>query len=128
MLIISCQIIIIHISIKYAYVYVCVQTLVDYLMTNHVFITIVFIFIVISITFRSIRPPAFFRCLSNSGTFTGWSKHSSWSCWIPLVAWPGRDTSGELNHLVILSWCHMDYISFRFFFSSCRYISDPIPK
>ena len=34
------------------------------------FRTIVFIFIVISITFRHIRPPAFFRCLSNSGTFT----------------------------------------------------------
>ena len=33
----------------------------------------------------------------------GWSKHSSWSCWIPLVVWPGRDTSGELNHLWILS-------------------------
>ena len=32
----------------------------------------------------------------------GWSKHSSWSCWIPLVAWPGRDTSGELNQLGIL--------------------------
>ena len=35
-----------------------------------VFIFIVFIFIVISTTFRSICPPAFFRCLSNSGTFT----------------------------------------------------------
>ena len=34
------------------------------------FQTIVFIFIVISATFRSICPPAFFRCLSNSGTFT----------------------------------------------------------
>ena len=45
----------------------------------------------------------------------GWSKHSSWSCWIPLVAWPRRDTSGELNHLWILSWCHMDYISFGSF-------------
>ena len=45
----------------------------------------------------------------------GWSKHSSWSCWIPLVAWPGRDTSGELNHLWILSWGHMDYISFGSF-------------
>ena len=33
------------------------------------FRTIVFIFIVISITFRPICPPAFFRCLSNSGTF-----------------------------------------------------------
>ena len=42
----------------------------------------------------------------------GWGKHSSWSCWIPLVTWPRRDTSGELNHLWILSWCHMDYISF----------------
>ena len=34
------------------------------------FQTIVFIFIVISTTFRPICPPAFFRCLSNSGTFT----------------------------------------------------------
>ena len=34
------------------------------------FRTIVFIFIVISITFRPICPSAFFRCLSNSGTFT----------------------------------------------------------
>ena len=33
------------------------------------FRTIVFIFIVISTTFRPICPPAFFRCLSNSGTF-----------------------------------------------------------
>ena len=33
------------------------------------FQTIVFIFIVISTTFRPICPPAFFRCLSNSGTF-----------------------------------------------------------
>ena len=31
---------------------------------------IVFIFIVISITFRPIHPLTFFRCLSNSGTFT----------------------------------------------------------
>ena len=35
-----------------------------------VFRTIVFIFIVISTTFWPICPPAFFRCLSNSGTFT----------------------------------------------------------
>ena len=35
-----------------------------------VFRTIVFIFIVISTTFRPICPPAFFRCLSNLGTFT----------------------------------------------------------
>ena len=33
------------------------------------FRTIVFIFIVISTTFRPICPPAFFRCLSNFGTF-----------------------------------------------------------
>ena len=30
----------------------------------------VFFFILISATFRSICPPAFFRCLSNLGTFT----------------------------------------------------------
>ena len=34
------------------------------------FRTIAFIFIVISTTFWSICPPAFFRCLSNSGTYT----------------------------------------------------------
>ena len=34
------------------------------------FRTIVFIFIVISTKFQPICPPAFFRCLSNSGTFT----------------------------------------------------------
>ena len=34
------------------------------------FWTIVFIFIVISTTFRSTCPPGFFRCLLNSGTFT----------------------------------------------------------
>ena len=34
------------------------------------FRTIVFIFVVISTTFQLICPPAFFRCLSNSRTFT----------------------------------------------------------
>ena len=34
------------------------------------FQTIVFIFIVISSTFRSICPPAFFKCLSIAGTVT----------------------------------------------------------
>ena len=34
------------------------------------FRTIVFILIVISTTFRTIWPPAFFRCLSSSGTYT----------------------------------------------------------
>ena len=34
------------------------------------FHTIVFISIVISTMFQPICPPAFFRCLSNSGTFT----------------------------------------------------------
>ena len=34
------------------------------------FRTIVFIFIVISTIFRPICPPAFFRCLSNSGIFS----------------------------------------------------------
>ena len=41
-----------------------------YIFISKGFRTIVFIFIVISTTFRPIRPPAFFRCLSNSGTFT----------------------------------------------------------
>ena len=33
------------------------------------FLIIAFIFIVITTTFRPICPPAFFRCLSNLGTF-----------------------------------------------------------
>ena len=40
------------------------------LLNTNGFQTIVFIFIVISPTFRPIYPPAFFRCLSNLGTFT----------------------------------------------------------
>ena len=44
-----------------------------------------------------------------------WSTRSSWSCWILLVAWHRRDTSGEFSHLWILSWCHMDYKSFGSF-------------
>ena len=44
-----------------------------------------------------------------------WSKHSSWSCWIPFVPWLVRNISGELNHSWILSWCHMDNISFGSF-------------
>ena len=39
------------------------------------FRTIVFIFIITSITFRSICPLAFFRCLSNSGVYKElWTK------------------------------------------------------
>ena len=34
------------------------------------FRTIVFIFIVFSLKFQPICPPAFFRCLPNSGTYT----------------------------------------------------------
>ena len=34
------------------------------------FRTIVFVFIAISATFRPIYPPAYFRCLLNSGTYT----------------------------------------------------------
>ena len=36
---------------------------------NKGFRTIVFVFIVISTTFQPIYPPAFFRCLSSSGTY-----------------------------------------------------------
>ena len=45
------------------------------LLSLRFFRTVVFIFIVISTTFRPICPPAFFRCLSNSGTFTEFDKH-----------------------------------------------------
>ena len=37
------------------------------------------------------------------------------SCWIPSVAWPGRDISRKLNHLWILSWRYTDYIFFGSF-------------
>ena len=42
----------------------------DRFLSLRFFWTIVFIFIVISTTFRLICPPAFFKCLSNLGTFT----------------------------------------------------------
>ena len=45
----------------------------------------------------------------------GWHTHSYWSCWILLVDWHRRDTSGELSHLWILSWGYMNYISFGSF-------------
>ena len=44
-----------------------------------------------------------------------WSTHSCWWCWILLLAWHRRDSSRELSQLWILSWCHMDYISFGSF-------------
>ena len=39
------------------------------------FRTIVFIFLVISTTFQAICPPAFFWCLSNSGTYMNFELH-----------------------------------------------------
>ena len=52
--------------------YICCILLIEalWLFIIKGFRTIVFLFIVISTTFRPICPPAFFRCLSNSGTFT----------------------------------------------------------
>ena len=47
-----------------------IDNMVKYFFIMNGFRTIVFIFIVISTTFQSICPQAFFRCLSNSGTFT----------------------------------------------------------
>ena len=52
------------------------SALVDWIRLICIFIikgfrTIVFVFIIISTTFRPRCPPAFFMCLSNSGTFTG---------------------------------------------------------
>ena len=58
------------------------------------FRTIVFIFIVISTTFRQICPPAFFRCLLNSGTFTELRTTSfiplaitGYKCWVFLYCY-----------------------------------------
>ena len=53
-----------------AHITVCIFAYKHIFLQLRVFRTIVFIFIVISTTFRPICPPAFFRCLSNSGTFT----------------------------------------------------------
>ena len=53
------------------------------------FRTIVFIFIVISTMFRPICPLVFFRCLSNSGTFTelrttsSRTQHNGYRHWFP---------------------------------------------
>ena len=46
----------------------CISIVTSFILKG--FRNIVFIFIVISQTFWPICPPAFFRCLSNSGTFT----------------------------------------------------------
>ena len=56
----------------------------------------------------------------------GWSAYSSWSCWILSVAWHGRDSSGELSHLWILSWCHLDYIYFGSFRLGLLYGADTL--
>ena len=37
----------------------------------------------------------------------GLSKQSSWSCWILLVAWPGRNISGELCYIVTYADSHL---------------------
>ena len=55
------------------------------------FRTIVFIFIVISTTFRPICPPALFRCLSISGTYT---EHRITSC----IESTGVDCSDSVRH------------------------------
>ena len=79
------------------------------------FQTIVFIFIVISTTFRSICPPAFFRCLSNSGTYT---KSTEVACsdsvshnWIQMLFVLDRNTwnhptVGKLFRLNWNTWNH----------------------
>ena len=60
----------------YIYMYIRVCVLTKFLRQNLMifiikgFRTVVFIFMVISTTFRTICPPAFFRCLSNWGTLT----------------------------------------------------------
>ena len=48
----------------------CFEEHLVWFLSLRVFRTIIFIFIVISTMFRPICPPAFFRCLLNSGTFT----------------------------------------------------------
>ena len=46
------------------------ETKLDFIIKGFFFFTIVFIFNIISTTFQPICPPAFFRCLSNLGTYT----------------------------------------------------------
>ena len=58
-----------HIFI-YTCIYKYIYTLPLYTFIIKGFWTIVFIFMIISSMFRMICPPAFFRCLLNSGTFT----------------------------------------------------------
>ena len=78
------------------------------------FQTIVFIFIVISTTFQLICPPAFFRSLSNSGTFTELQTTSFIQC----------EFWGLINLMFLLDQNYYYYewylpvLIFRFFFSS----------
>ena len=71
-----------HMCVENMYVCLCMYVCMYVCMYTHVarisetkliikgFWTIVFIFIVIPTRFRLICPPAFFMCLSNSGTYT----------------------------------------------------------
>ena len=73
--------------------------------------TIVFIFIVISTTTRPICPPAFFRCLSNSGTLTELRTTS-------FIEFTGVFCSDSISHNrvqvlgipVLLLFCGQDWI------------------
>ena len=84
------------------------------------FRTIAFIFIVISTTFRPICPPAFFRCLSNSGTFTehrttSFIESTGITCsdsvfhnWVQVLSIP------VLLHACSQDWtCNLQMIGFR---------------
>ena len=56
--------------------------------------------------------------------YKGWNTHNFWSCWILLGARHRRDTSRVSSHLWILSWCHMDNISFGSFWLGLRQRAD----
>ena len=74
------------------------------------FRTIDFIFIAISTTFRPIRPPIFFRCLLNSGTYTELRGTS-------FIEFTGVDCSDSISHNrvqvlsipVLLLACSLDW-------------------
>ena len=75
------------------------------------FRTIVFIFIVISTTFQSVCPPAFFRYLSNSGTYTElWTTSFIESTGVACSDYVSHNRVQVLRIPVLLLTCSQDWI------------------
>ena len=106
---------------RHTHIYVCVSVCLSvracartvfYIFIIKGFRTIVFIFIVISRTFRLICPPIFFRCLSNSGTCTElWTTSFIESTGVACSDSVKHNWVEVLNIPVLLLVCSQDWTS-----------------